>query len=850
MPYIARWKTFTVWLVVLLSMIIALPNVLPQTVLDKIPDWLPKKQLVLGLDLEGGSRISLKMERDDVIAASLRSSVNEVANLLRSAGIAYSGLSGTGQTIELTISDPSRMAAVREALKPMADRVVGDADKQVPEFAIVPGDNGALRIELTDNGIERRLSADADAAVSVLAHRLESLGGKQPMITRRGVDRVIVQIPGLFDPEQLKSILTQAGDFSYRQIDMSMQVEDAVNGTPPQGSEVVYSADDPPIGRLLRTEPVFSSSDVVSAETSTDEATGEPVVTMVLTPEGATRIAKATQTSTGTTMAVVLDGLVVATPLIRTAVTDGRVTLAADMSPEGAEDLTVLLRSGPLPAALTVLEERSTGAGRGSESIQSILRGGLIGALLVGLFMFGFYGFFGLVANVAVILNVVMIVAVLTASGLALTLPGVAGIVLTIGMAVDSNVLIYERIREEVRHGRSVFDAVQHGFARAFSAIVDANITTLIAAIILLYLGTGSVRGFAVTLAVGIVTTLFTAFTLTRVMLMVWLRSRNPKELPTGIRTGIFDGAALRFMAIRNFVFSLTALLSLLSMLAFGSLGLNLGIDFSGGAVIELRAKEGNADVEDIRLRLSQLNLGVVTAEPFGSQQDVVVRVQSREGGENAEQTSVLLIRGELEDSYDFRRVEVVGPSISGELTRAATLGIVLSLLAIIIYIWIRFEWQFSVGAIIATLHDVLLTIGLFVITGMEFNLGSVAALLMIVGYSLNDTVVVYDRIRENLKRYPRMPLPILIDTSINQTLSRTVLTGATTILALAALSLFGGEAIQSFAFVMLFGIAVATFSSIYVAGPVLILFKLRHGTPDGNADHHPTSGQTTTKGA
>ncbi|WP_075288897.1 protein translocase subunit SecD [Pararhizobium arenae] len=847
MPYFARWKTFIVWLVVLLSMIVALPNVLPQDTLDRLPDWLPKKQLVLGLDLEGGSRISLQVERDNVVASSLRASVNEAATLLRSAGVPYTGLNGIGQTIELTVPDPSRLDAARAALKPMADRLVGEAGKQVPEFSIPPAENGLLRIELTDKGVERRLSADADQSVNILSERLESLGGKPPAISRRGIDRIIVQIPGLHDPEQLKSIMTQAGDFSYRQMDMSMTVEAAVNGTPPAGSEVVYSADDPPIGRLLKREPVFSSTDITSVETALD---GEgPVVNMGLTPEASARLAQATQATTGTTLAVVLDGLIVAEPLVRSPITDGRVTLAAEMSPEGAEDLTILLQSGPLPAALTVLEERSIGAGRGSESIQSILRSGLIGALLVGLFMFGFYGFFGLVANVAVVLNVVMILAVLTASGLALTLPGVAGIVLTIGMAVDSNVLIYERIREEVKHGRSVLDAVQHGFARAFAAIVDANITTLIAAIILLYLGTGSIRGFAVTLAIGIVTTLFTAFTLTRVMLMVWLAKRHPTELPAGIRTGIFDGAAIRFMAIRNYVFSLTALLSLLSMLAFGALGLNLGIDFSGGAVIELRAKQGDADLEDIRARLGELNLGVVTAQPFGSRQDVVVRVQSREGGENAEQTSALIVRGELEDSYDVRRVEVVGPSVSGELTRAATIGILISLLAIIIYIWVRFEWQFSVGAIVATLHDVLLTIGLFVVTGLEFNLASVAALLTIVGYSLNDTVVVYDRIRENLKRYPRMPLPILIDTSINQTLSRTVLTGATTILALAALSLFGGEAIQSFAFVMLFGIAVATFSSIYVAGPVLILFKLRHGTPDGGVKH-PASGQTAAKGA
>ena len=841
MPYIARWKTFVVWLVVLLSMIVALPNVLPQGALDKLPAWVPKKQLVWGLDLEGGSLISLKMERDGVVSADLRSVVGETAGLLQKADIAYSGLAGTGQAVEVKITDPARVDAAKAALKPMTDRQVEVRGKKSAELSLT-AEGDLLRLDISDSAIDAHLSEGADRAVAALSRRLQDLGGTEPNIVRRGVDRIVVQMPGLYDPEQLKSILTQAGDFSYRLIDVSMPVEQAVNGNPPAGSEVVYSADDPPIGRLLRRVPVISSADITDAQTGTDAATGEPIVSMALTPEAAARYDEVAKKATGTTMAVVLDGFVVATPLVRNTSTDGKLTLEAEMSPEGADDLALLLRSGPLPTALTVLEERSTGAGQGTEATHAMLRAGLIGAGFVAIFMIGFYGFFGIVAVVAVVLNVIMIVAALTASGLALTLPGVAGIVLTIGMAVDSNVLIYERIREEARHGRSMGEAIQYGFSRAFAAIVDANITTLIASIILLYLGTGSVRGFAVTLAVGIVTTLFTAFTLTRVMLMVWLRRRMPTELPAGIRTGVFDGAAIRFMGIRNFVFSLTAVLSILSMLAFGALGINLGIDFSGGAVIELRAKEGNADIQDIDLRLAELNLGVVTVKPYGSPRDVVVRVQSREGGENAEQTSVLLVRGELEDSYDIRRVEVVGPSISGELTRAATIGILISLLAIIVYIWVRFEWQFALGAIIATLHDVLLTIGLFVVTGMEFNLASVAALLTIVGYSLNDTVVVYDRIRENLKRYPRMPLPILIDTSINQTLSRTVLTGATTLLALLALCLFGGEATQAFAFVMLFGIAVATFSSIYVAGPVLILFKLRHGSP--------TAGQTAAKGA
>lgn len=832
MPYFSRWKTFIIWLVVLLSVVVALPNAVSDKTLEALPGWVPKQQLMLGLDLQGGSRITLKVEREDVVKARLEGIIESIGTALRTAGIPYSGLSGTGQNIELRLRNPAQLDAARAALRPLTDPVdTGRLGKDaVNEVSIVTAPDGLITALITDPGIDYRVAATADSVIAVLHRRLAELGAARPAIRRQGGDRVIVQIPGRFDPEQVKYILSQPGRLEFRNIDMTMAVQDAVNGQPPISSEVLYSADDPPIGYLVRKQPIVANEDIVEAEPATNAQSGNPVVNLRFAPDGAARFARATADNAGTTLAVVLDGAVIATPLVRKAITDGTVQLSAEMTPEGAEDLALLLRAGALPNPLTVVEERSIGAGRGADSIQAIVFAGVVGAILVILFMLGFYGFFGAVASLAVAFNVVMIIAVLSATGLPLTLPGIAGIVLTIGMAVDSNVLIYERIREEVRHGKSLREALDYGFSRAFAAIVDANITTLIAAIILLFLGSGSVRGFAVTLAVGIVTTLFTAFTLTRVMLDIWLHRRRPTHLPEGIRTGIFDGAAFRFMAIRNYVFSLTALLSVLSMILFGAMGINLGIDFSGGAVIELKARQGNADIEDIRLRLDELNLGEISVTPFGSPQDVVVRVQARQGGENAEQTSAIVIRDELEDAYELRRVEVVGPSVSGDLTTAATIGVLASLMAILVYIWVRFEWQFAAGAIVATLHDVLLTIGLFVLTGMEFNLTSIAALLTIVGYSLNDTVVVYDRIRENLKRYPRMPLPVLIDTSINQTLSRTVLTGATTALALAALSLFGGEAIQPFAFVMLFGVAIGTFSSIYVAGPILILFKLRHG--------------------
>ncbi|RVM26743.1 protein translocase subunit SecF, partial [Sinorhizobium meliloti] len=434
------------------------------------------------------------------------------------------------------------------------------------------------------------------------------------------------------------------------------------------------------------------------------------------------------------------------------------------------------------------------------------------------------------------------------------TLPGIAGIILTIGIAVDSNVLIYERLREEARtSGKPLRRALDDGFERVLRSIVDANLTIFIAGAILLYLGSGAIRGFAVTLAIGSVTTILTAHSLTRRLIRGWYRRRLPQRLPRGIRTGFFSRADFRFMAIRNPVFILMTALSLASLVLLTSLGLNMGADFRGGSVIELRARTGVADGADIRARLDELNLGDVQVEELGSARDVLVRIPSQEAGDNAEQTAVGLVRSELEDQYVFRRVEVVGPGVSGELTRAGSLAVAAAVLAVLLYVWLRFGRRFAVGAIVATLHDVLLTLGFLVLTGIEFNLASIAALLTIVCYSLSDTMVIYDRVRENLVRYRRMPLSVLIDTSINQTLSRTVLTAVTTLLALVALYLFGGSGlVQSFSATLIFGVLVGTVSSIYVAGPLLILFNRRNNRLGGTQDpaEPDASSETEAKGA
>ncbi|MBB3947685.1 SecD/SecF fusion protein [Rhizobium skierniewicense] len=835
MLHFSRWKTAFIWLAVLLSVFIASPNLFTDKQLEGMPSWYKDNKVTLGLDLQGGSHIMLKIERSDIVKERLETIVGDVRTQLRDANIRYSGLTGNGQLVQVRITDPAQYEAAKTALRDLtlpisSGTLVGTSITEVTTSDA--GDN-VLRLNLTDDGINYRMSSAVSQSIEVVRRRVDEVGTTEPLIQRQGTDRIIVQVPGLQDPQRLKSLLNQTAKLSFRMVDTSMPVQEAMNGRPPATSEILYSQDDPPVPYLVERRALVSGDNLVDSQASFNQQNNEPVVTFRFDSRGAQRFAQATQQNVGKPFAIILDNQVISAPVIREPIIGGSGQISGNFSVQGANDLAVLLRAGALPATLTVVEERTVGPSLGSDSINAGLIASGIGGAAVIIFMFIFYGFFGLLANIALVVNIVMLLAVLSVIGSTLTLPGIAGIVLTIGMAVDSNVLIYERIREEVRSGKPLISSLEGGFTRAFATIMDANVTTLIVAGVLFYMGTGPVKGFAVTLAVGIITTVFTAYTLTAWMFGVWVRRSRPKALPKGIRTAVFDGKDIPFMRYRRYVFILSGLVMLLCVGGFVTKGLNLGIDFQGGSVIEVRAKQGDADIADIRDRLSQLNLGEIQAQGFGTPQDVLIRIQAQDGGENAEQSAITLVRGELEDRYDFRRVEVVGPAVSGDLTFTSTIGIALAMVAIMAYIWVRFEWQFALGAIISMVHDVVFTIGLFVFLGIEFNLTSIAAILTIIGYSLNDTVVIYDRIRENLRRYKKMPLSMIIDVSLNQTLSRTILTGLTVMLALLSLYLFGGEVIRSFTFAMLFGVGIGVFSSVYIAAPVLIAFKLRPGGND-----------------
>lgn len=830
MLYFARWKTTLIWLAVFLSAMVALPNLLSENTLKSFPDFMPKGQVTLGLDLQGGSHMLLRLERNEIIEERIQTTRDDVRRLLRAEGIGYTGLSAAGQAVQVRIRNNDDVEQAKdildELLQPVDGGLLGGGN--IVEITREEPQEGLLRFSLSEDGIDYRVSAAVAQSIEVIRRRVDELGTTEPSIQRQGTDRVLVQVPGLENPQQLKDLLKTTAKLAFRMVDSSMPVQEAINGRPPATSEVLPAANEAEGFYLIQRSVLVAGENLVDAQAGFDQQTNEPIVSFRFDTKGAQRFGQATQQNVGLPFAIVLDDQVISAPRINEPILGGSGQISGNFTVEEANNLAILLRAGALPATLTIIEERTVGPSLGADSIAAGKIAGIIGAVLVVVFMILAYGVLGIVANIALIANIVMIMAILTLFGATLTLPGIAGIVLTVGMAVDSNVLIYERIREEARAGRNMVQAIEAGFARALTTILDANITTLIAAAILFFVGTGPVKGFAITLTIGIITTVFSAFTLTRWMMAFWFKHHRPKKLPDGLMGRLPSEYKFKFMKLRNPAFIASAFAAVASVALFFTIDMNYGIDFKGGSIIEVRSQNGPADLGDLRTRMSELNLGDVQVQEFGEPEEVLIRVQAQDGSESSEQNVVKLVRAELGDEYEFRRVEVVGPTVSAELATAGALAVGGALFAILIYIWLRFEWQFAIGAVVATFHDVLLTIGIFVLSGVEFNLSSVAAVLTIVGYSLNDTVVVYDRVRENLRRYKKKPLDALLDLSVNQMLSRTMLTSVTTLLALLALFLFGGEVIQSFTFAMIFGVVIGTYSSTFIAAPILILFNLR----------------------
>ena len=846
MLYFSRWKITAILLTVFAGLFFASPNFLDDETLEGLPSWYASEKMTLGLDLQGGAHLLMQVNEKELIAERLETLRDDVRGKLRETGIRGRATTRGENTVLLRLNDETQTAAFRESMRELLRPVQGGLldGTGIIEIQETNPSNGELLYTLTEQGIESRIRNAITQSIDVILRRINEFGTSEPIVQREGVNRILVQYPGLDANEipRLKTLINAEAKLSFHAVSNDADPNELLNSgrSAPSGTFIAFEDSDPPVAYLLQRRVILRGEDLADAQLGFDQRNNEPLVVFRFNGQGARIFGEFTSQNVGRPFAILLDDNVLSAPVINEPILGGSGQISGNFTAETANDLAVLLSAGALPASFNFVEERTVGPGLGADSIAAGFNASVIGAILVLIFMVVAYGFLGVIANLALIANIGMLVSLLSLLGATLTLPGIAGIVLTMGMAVDANVLIYERIREERRNGRNLIQSFDAGFRSAFTTILDANITTMIAAIILFYLGSGPVRGFAVTLAIGIVTTVFTAYTFTRLLVALWVRYKRPTELPKRLFGLIPEKTNIKFMKDRKFAFPFSIAGVLASILLFFVVSLNYGIDFKGGTLFEVRAK-ADATIEepiaDIREKLLELSLGEVQVQEFGETEDILIRVESQDAGDNAEQSTEALVRIVLEEAYDFRRIEVVGPTVSNELRIAGILSVVAALLAIMAYIWIRFEWQFALGAVMATLHDVLFTIGIFSILQLEFTLATIAALLTIVGYSLNDTVVVYDRIRENLRKYKKKEIPDLIDMSINQMLSRTILTSVTTLLALFSLYFLGGAVLESFTFAMIFGVFIGTYSSIFVAAPLLILFKLRPGQVVGGED-------------
>ncbi|UGV26841.1 protein translocase subunit SecD [Rhodopseudomonas boonkerdii] len=533
MLYFSRWKALGIILTALVVCLFAVPNFIPEATVKTWPKWA-QRHLVLGLDLQGGSHILLEVDAAAVKKDKLDQVRDDVRRTLRDINprVQYTGLNVRGDAVEVRITRetdlPNALSKLRELSQPLGG-IMGQSGARSLEVSDAGG--GLIRFTVPQAAINDRLRQSVDQSLQIIERRINELGTVEPLIQRQGLDRVLVQVPGLQDPSRLKELLGKTAKLDFRMVDTSIPAEQA-QGRVPADSDLLMSSTSPKVPYLVKKEVLVSGADLTDAQPGFDQRTNEPIVSFRFNTAGARKFAEATTKNVGLPFAIVLDNEVVSAPVIREPITGGSGQISGSFTVQGANDLAILLRAGALPAPLSIIEERTVGPGLGQDSIAKGELAAYIGSIFVILFMLLTYRLFGLFANIAVAINVAMIFGVLSLLNATLTLPGIAGIVLTVGIAVDSNVLIYERIREELRGGRTAIAAIDAGFKRALATILDSNITTFIAAAVLFYIGTGPVRGFAVTFGIGIITTVFTAFTVTRLIVATWVRWKRPQRVP------------------------------------------------------------------------------------------------------------------------------------------------------------------------------------------------------------------------------------------------------------------------------------------------------------------------------
>jgi SecD/SecF fusion protein len=859
-----RWKSILLFLSILFCGISLVPSFHEET-----PDWW-KKYLTFnvftrGLGLQGGMHLVLKVDLEKAISNNLKFGAGDLEESLKEKNISVVKLdSDSKDEVIFTLPNTGAVSTIESMLK---DDLYEDLDIKIDKEE---GSFPKITIKLKTEKIDRINKNAVNESLEIIRNRIDQFGVAEPVIIKQGKDEIVVQLPGVEDKVRAKELLGKTAQLEFKGVDsqsmlnLSQLVEEAreageynekdkdsreklnkfLQHRLPEGTQIYFETEKNKetgtkikIPLLLKNQVLMTGKMVKDARVRTGGNFNEPMVSLDFTGKGGHVFGKITEEYVKQRVAIVLDEVVRSAPVIQEKILGGSAQITGSFTYEEAADLAIVLRVGALPAPVKIIQNISVDASLGEDAIDKGLNSGLFGTLLVLIFMIVYYRLSGGIANLALLVNILFLLGGLAAMGATLTLPGIAGIILSIGMAVDANVLIFERMREEFALGKTVKSGIEGGYDKAMWTIIDSQVTTLITAMALFLFGTGPIKGFAVTLSLGVVFNLFTTLFGTRLIYDIlytkgWLR---PITFLQFIKKPDFN-----YIQLKKFAFMGSGLLVLIGILAFTQIlrgEANLGVDFTGGTMAQYKT-EKPIDLGKVRNIFKDSDYAGAVLQQVANENRLIVKIKKDEEvvGKATDNITKLLNTKYPENKFKMESQSEIGSSVSNALRNKALQAIGISLLGVILYLALRFDISFGVAAAIATFHDVVVVLGICYLTGIEITLLIVTALLTIAGYSLNDSVVVFDRIREHMRKNqgnasanPKKELTEFegfINSSINEVLSRTMVTSLTSALVLIALFFRGGIVIHDFAFALFIGVLVGTYSSIFIASPILYVWR------------------------
>ena len=849
----------------------------------------------LGLDLQGGADFLFTVDTESLQQRDLENEAERLRSAFAREDVAASVVRNfddpQGMSVRVSLTDETDLDYATNLI---SDLVAGDMtlEPQGPIRASLAEDELVLRP--SDSDFRRKTQEAVTAAVEVIRKRVDEFGLTQPIVKRAGTERIRVQIPGENDPERIRESLLKTAELEFRILhpNHDQEIVDFIEGgqsglrpewgtgrirqdlleeyTVPETGRTstrlkeniagVPSGYTLRLGRFVQTDesgmidPSQTIDDLVYLVSNRVPLTGDnlrratvytdptefsdPIkVSLEFDREGGRIFCDITEANVEQRFAIILDDNVYSAPRINEPICNGQAQISGGFTQVEAHDLSTILKAGALPAPLQIISENTIGPSLGADSIRNSGKALMIGGAFIIMLMMIVYGSCGVIATLAMVLNILLILAVLSLMGATLTLSGIGGILLTMGMAVDANILIYERLREEMDSGKPLRAAINAAFGRASVVILDSNVTSLLPALVLVLFevveGT-AMKGFWVAIAIGLLANLYTGIIVTRTLAEAWYAQF--RGLSTG-KIRLLRYAKVPWMKFRSVGIFVSGTLVAISIGYLATYGPSYGIDFTGGVLSVVSVTDENVEQEDLEQIFDEEFSDVRVINVVGSDQwqITVPMLPDKETGvtpslEDIRSEVSSILSQNLAGRAEIRSVDSVAPDVGNEFRAVAVMSLIITCAVILTYVAFRFQWIFGAGAIIALVHDVFLALGIFKVLGHSLTLDIVSAMLIILGYSVNDTIVVFDRIRERMQDRMSASVSDVINTGINETLSRTVLTSGSTLLALSVMYFFGGAALQDFALILILGMLFGTYSSIFVASALVYTYLQKKG--------------------